>query len=249
MRIEQFQIVSGFTVEMDIVLTVGAGLKKIAKDLGGRVLQLSVPTIAPPDAPRALVQSKDTVVHVGLNRFEVITRPPEHINSNFATSAEFAVSRASSIFEALHKLGGSYQWLGVIANIKYPKSGKDLTALKYSEVLFDNLLKIKRNDRPLSSFQVQFGFNEDDHYKSYMITGYESRDIKFSGEIPDGVGIEIDVSQFPLTESGFELTLDHNNKGSMIKTDPMNDLKNMISIMTRSFDNLPKQLNLEEYLI
>jgi len=44
MRIEQFQIVSGFDPEMDIVLTVGASLKKLAKELSGKVIQLSVPS-------------------------------------------------------------------------------------------------------------------------------------------------------------------------------------------------------------
>jgi len=249
MRIEQFQIVSGFDPEMDIVLTVGASLKKLAKELSGKVIQLSVPSIAPPDAPRAIIQSKDTIIHVGLNRFEVITRPPEHVNSAFNTARDFALSRASNVFERLHEVGGVYQWMGAICNIKYPKSSKDVPALKHCEGLFDKILRVNRNGRSLSSFQVQFGFSEDELYKSYVITGYENRDIKFSGEIQNSMGIEIDLSQFPITESGIELTLDHNNKNSKQKESPQSDLGKILKAMENSLAHLPVQLNLAEEML
>lgn len=243
MRAEQFQIVSGFDAEMDIVLSVGASLKKLAKELNGSVIQLSVPSIAPADAPRAIVQSKDTIIHVGLNRFEVITRPPEHVGGSFHTAKEFALSRATNVLEILHDVGGAYKWIGAICNIKYPKSSKDVSALKHCEGLFDKILKVDRGSRSLSSFQVQFGFTEDELYKSYVVTGYETRDVKFSDEMKDNIGIEIEVSQFPITEAGIELTIDHNNRNATHKVSPTADLVAILRTMEESLTNLPSQLN------
>lgn len=246
MRIEKILIATAFKPDKDIILSWGKNLKKLQEHLKGKLIQLNIPELAPPEAPRVIIKSEDSLVNVSLNRVELITKPPDHVNSDIYQSLKFSRSLNENVFEIVQDVLNGYQWAGVVCHLNYPQKTKN--ANEASELVYDKITTIKRKNLTLSSFQFRFGFNENDFYKIFNFQGYESRNINFSFDITKNEAVSIDANRFPIDECGIQFILDYNNKPQSSKLTPKEDISKIICEIENDFKELPEKFNLKEVL-
>lgn len=249
MKISQIRFVTNFKLDEEILLSCGPSLQKVQKSLNGKLITLNVPKSAPPETPRAIIKSSDTLLNICLNRFDIITRPPAHIIKSYKSSGNFARTRMESILNILYSETLGYEWEGIITIIEYPENTTGLAAIKIVTPIFDKLVNVSRDDRDLASFQLQFGFAEDSFFKNFTLNGYENRDINLKINVPiEMPRIRIDVEKYPISESGLQITIDINNKPQKIKENPIEDFNTLLVENFITFDNLEEKLNLEGIL-
>lgn len=246
MIVTKIQIVTAFQVEPQILLSCGQNLQNIQKLLSGNLMTLNVSEDAPPDAPRALINSKDTLINIGLDRFEILIKPPLHISGKYETCLEFAHSRMESILNILfHKLSIKYKWAGCVMHIHYPVDKSIKRAIQIVTPVYDKLVNFPREEKELASFDLRFGFNDNNFFKTYSITGYEKRDIKL--EVPAELSsvLYIETNEFPVIESGIQFSVDINNKIRRENKSPIDDLLEILVESTATFTTIEKKLDLE----
>jgi len=245
LRIAQFQIVVVFDVDESIVLSCGPHLKELKKNLGGRLLHINVPDGAPPPLPRAVLKSKDTILKLGLDRFDITSVPPSHITDDMAKAAHFARERSTSIISMLEPAMPDYKWSGIISVVEYPEEPVvSNSGLEIATPIFDRLLNVDRKERELGSFQLQFGFQEDHYFINYTLDTFEQRKIEVPLSAQEGF-IAIDVKDYPLTACGAKLTIDINNKVKRSKESPVTDINMILEKQLEVFENVLSDLNLE----
>ena len=174
MRVNRFEIVSTFEIDPSIVLTCGPYIKGLEQKLRGKIMTINAPEGAPPPLPRLVLQLEDTILNVALDRFQITTKPPSHIAHDIQKAAQFAYQRSISILLDMKPANLQYQWSGVVAEIDYPEF--PLTCKSGSEAatpLFDKLINIDRKDNQLSSFQLKFGFRDENYFVSYILSGFK----------------------------------------------------------------------------
>jgi len=215
--------------------------------LRGTLLTVSVPEAAPPEFPRIILSSEDTIVGLGFNRLEVTVRPPDHIKEDYASSAEFAQRKTYPIVEAISKLV-NYEWAGVISVGEYPLASGEVSGLKVVTPIFDRLVNIPRNGKDLASFQLQYGYKQQDLFKNFTIAGYENRNIDIKIDAQEGqevVPITVDLSKYPVSGSGLQITADINNKEAPKRSKVIKDITQMFKEQITTHATLAKELNLE----
>ena len=249
MRINQIQFVNNFKLEEDLLLSHGPILQKMKNSLNGKLIILNVPKSAPPPAPRALIQLKNCIINVALDKIDITIKPPPHVVHDYRSSGNFAHSIIESIISIFYEAQLQYEWSGIIATIEYPIGPQTLTAVKAVTRIYDKLINVPRHNLDLVSFQLQFGFSENNFYKNYSIGGYESRnvDLKDYALSPERRTVVINLEEFPIVESGLQISLDINNRPTPKKT-LLEDLSDLFSEHYATFDGLGKKLNLEEFL-
>lgn len=241
------QIVSAFEIEQSIVLSIGPSLKQLQKRLGGQLLTINAPDGAPPPLPRIVLKLEDTILKIGLDRFDITTRPPSHVSQDMVKSCKFAGQRASAIISELTPYI-LYKWSGVITTFEYPEEPLiSKSAIEAAKPIFDKLINIDRGDRDLSSFQLQFGLKDNDHFKNYTIGAFEGREIKLDSPLNKGF-VEIDFKEHPVFECGIQIILDVNNKPCVANKDPLEDINTIFSKQIDLYSNFSSDLNLEGIL-
>jgi len=245
MKISRIQIVAIIKLDKRIVLTCGEGLKKLEKELNGKLQLINIPDGVPPDAPRAMIKSVDTLINLGLNRIDIFVTPPHHIISDIKSSLNFVKSRAEKVLTILNadKLG--YEWSGCIVLCDYPKQDEK-TGLKSVTPVYDSLIKIDRNNCDLSSFQLNFGFIEEAISRNFAVRGYETKQILISslkGQQP----FAINLSEYPSQEVGIQIVIDLNNKINK-KAGLLQDIGVLIGKMENEINTLPDTLKLQGIL-
>ena len=96
MKISRQEIVVSFEIDSSIVLTCGQAIKNIQKKLGGNILSINTPEDAPPFTPRIILNLKDTIMHLGLDRVHIITIPPSHVSDEIEKSSKFTFQRVTN---------------------------------------------------------------------------------------------------------------------------------------------------------
>ena len=241
------QIVAAFEFEQSIVLSIGPSLKQLQKKLGGQILTINAPDGAPPPLPRIVLKLEDTILKIGLDRFDITTRPPSHVSQDMVKSCKFAGQRASSIISELTPCI-LYKWAGVITTFEYPEEPLiSKSAIEAAKPIFDKLINIARGDRDLSLFQLQFGLKDNDHFKTYTISAFEGREIKLDSPV-DKRFVEIDLKEHPIFECGIQIILDVNNKPCVVNKDPLEDINKILSKQIDLYGNFSSDLNLEGIL-
>ena len=245
MRIAQFQIVVVFDVDESIVLSCGPYLKELKKNLGGRLLNINAPDGAPPPLPRAVLKSKDTIVKVGLDRFDITSIPPSQTTKDMAKAAHFASERSASIISTLEPAMPKYNWTGIISVVEYPEEPMvSESGLENATPIFDRLLNIDRKKRELGAFQLQFGFLEDNYFIVYTLDSFETRKIEMPISVKEGF-TAIDVRDYPVTGCGTKVTIDINNKVKGSKGSPITDINLILEKQLKVSENMISDLNLE----
>jgi len=244
-KIVRFEIVTAFELDESIVLSCGPSLKRLQNRLGGRLLTINAPDDAPPQLPRVILKLTDTILNLALDRFQITTIPPSHVAGDITNAITFASQRASTITSELLTVISEYHWLGVIMEVNFPEVPLiSKSAAEAAVQVFDKLIRIDRKNRPLASFQLQFGLSDDEYFITYMVGSYEGRKIELN--LPAKVGyFAIEPSEYPLNECGIKILLDINNKPSTKKLNPKNDLNAILNRQSIAFGSLIADLNLE----
>ncbi len=250
MKINRQEIVVSFELDTSIILTCGSALKKIHDKLGGRIISINVPEDAPPPLPRVVLKLEDTILNIGLERFQITVNPPSHVQDSIEKTSTFTFRRASSILSELIPFMPRYNWAGIISEVQYPeKPLKNKSAIEAATPIFDKLVKIDRNNKKLSAFQIQFGIKEDQHFITYTIDAYETRQIELLTPEQKGFHqIVIDASKFPVTDCGIKILVDINNKPNEHNQNPLDDLENIFLKQKTTIDEIPNNLNLKGLL-
>lgn len=249
MKVTQLQSVACFEKNEGIVLSVGQKLQDLQKRLGGQLLTLNVPDGSPPEMPRAVLRTSDTVINVCFNRFDIATRPPKHISTDFASVSNFSRLRVEPILSTLFSESISYSWTGTVVDYSFPRNGTYDSAIKAIVPIYDKLINIERNNRELASFQLQYGFKDNGLFKNFNLSGYETRNIDLKGmRLPPGRTLELDVTQFPIAETGLQLKADINNRSAVNKVSPVEDFRIILKEHERMAANLLPEIGLPEDL-
>lgn len=246
MNVMSIQLVSSYQIDKEITLTCGQELKGLEKELKGKLFLPSVPDSAPPEAPRAILKTNDSILAIGWNRIELNVTPPSHIASNFDGCLGFLQARMSQIFPRLLSTINGYQWSGVIVNLNYPSKGFSSHA-EAAAPLFDEIIKVDRKGRPLTAFQLQFGYEERNLNHLFIVSGYEARDLKLP-QLQQNQTICVDLEKIPVVETGIKVGIDINNKRAQGKTDWQVDVNNIISAQKEVFGNIGEILHFEGVL-
>jgi hypothetical protein len=250
MRVANFQVAVAFEIEPELILSLGPSIRALATRTQGRIHDAGVgdPDF-PPDVPRIVIQTKQFLVNISLNRFDIHATPPRHLQENHSAAVQFAQTVAGDVLGELLKVPVSYAWSGIVAHLKYPSEKPLASAPMAVAPIFHQLINIPHSGKPLSSFEVRFGYQEDDLFRSIKLGGYATQNIRFKSvaegeQTAAGFGVE----GADIVETGVQVFLDVNNKPSAGKKTPIDDLKRLFEVCEKSILTLPEELNLKELL-
>ena len=237
---------------LQLVLVMGASdtlavgdaslVDQLAATLKAAKIQPQVPSDAPPDVPRIVLQGNDTAIAISRSRLHLTVTPPTHVQGDSDGALAFLVSRLGQVEATVGLDALDYRWSGLVVSLEYPRSTEQ-SALDVVTPLFDELVKIPRRKRPLASMQLQFGFTERGFHRNFVIGGYETKDLSFNA--PAGSFIEIDASQLPVRESGISLQVDVNNRPRAIHKDLRIEVDELVGEVTSTVANLSSDLGME----
>lgn len=226
MKVERIQIVLEYKLDNLIVMTLGPRIKTFQEEFKVRIQELNIPQGSPPNAPRIMLSREDYIVNIGLNRADLFLTIPSQINNDFNQLLAYSYDLVEKLYTLLFEDAVEYEWVGVVTNILIPNTDiKKRKAVKILEPVFDDLININRKGRKLASFNLQYGFEENDFYKNYTINGYESININVPPIPVNGKTqqIQLKVTDDNIDESGISINIDINNRNSKVKHGFMND--------------------------
>ena len=231
------------------VLLFSGALNDYKKKYNAKIQLLNIPQNIPPDAPRIIVSIKNVVINISLTRLEIICKVPDHIESNSDAVIEFTRKIVFDILSHFWNVDLKYSWLGLVSTIDYALDRDEKTALQLAKPFFDYLVNIDRKNRDLGSFQIKFGFKENNFFKNYMITCFEKRDIKIDpSKFPTWQKI-YDLEEFSeIKKSGLRVVLDINNKPNDHKKDYFFDLDELIKYIKTDIVTIPNELNIVDLI-
>jgi hypothetical protein len=243
-KIAKVQVAVSFDTDKQIVLNCAAGIKKLQKIIGGRFIQLNVPDFAPPNTPRALIKSPDTLINLASDRFDIITTPPKHVVGDVAACLEFALSRSQQVLGAIYAESLGYHWVGVLTTVQFPGNKESKSGVADVTPVYERLVGINKNNRSLATFRLQIGYKEQDFFRTYTISGYETLEVSIRAQsIPKEVVVNLE--EIPAIESGIQVLVDVNNRPSVKKLGVQADLDASINQMLGTLKTLARDLNLE----
>lgn len=249
MRIAQTHTVIEYKLADNLVLLIGGALKEYQKNTNAQVRFLNIPQNMPPDAPRIMISSQNSIINISLTRFEIIAKIPDHIMNNSESTIEFSRKNIQEILSMLWVPELKYNWLGLVSTLEYPLGSGNNKSIELAIPFFDKLINIDRKDRSLGTFEMRFGFNEGNFFKNYNISCFETRDIKIDSEkFPawqNIINIE-DVSQ--IKNSGLRVIFDINNKPKENRKDPITDLDELIIDFKKTINLIPVELNIKDLI-
>ncbi len=244
MKVHACHIVITYDFSDAFLLEIGPKINTIRKSLKTTFQQLNIPQGAPPETPRYLLKYQFGVIIICLYRIEIIVHPPLQINKSFVQSIEMSTQEALKILGILSGMELIYKWCGIVSEIEY-KLSDNLSANKVVTPLFDNIFKIERKDKDLSSFQLQFGFFDEGVSKNFTLSGYEALDINIPLNPLGNFKFEIKPGEGKISESGLNVRLDINNKNSTENSTPDKDILVITEKCKTTFHDLPQLLKYE----
>lgn len=246
MKFVQIQAAINFKLEQDILLSVGNNIKKLQKEVKVNVQILNVPKAAPPEAPRIVIFSPNAIINICLNRYDIIVRIPNQIENNIDSALDYAKNVISKFIPFLIHDNFQYLWTGIVINSEKSFDVKNSKSIELINPYFDKLINIERKNRKLSSFQLQFGFEEDELNKNFTISGYDKINLEISGNIIRE-GLTIDLQKAKIAESGLQVIVDVNNNNKSVSSIDK-DFINLLKEISNTYSILPKTLNIEGLL-
>ena len=247
MRVERIEIVSAFTRDEAVLLKHGPQINALAQRLRGTVSTLNAPDRSPPELPRLVVRFEDSLLQVGFNRYQIVMEPPKHVSGSYDDAIEYARNRVRPILKDLTN-SGAYEWTGIVVECVFPQ---DLSRFRSGNQavhpVFSRLTTLDWPEDELASFDLRLGLRRNGYFRSYVISGYEIRELQFM--TPPGVTrVAIDTTQGRVTETGYSIVLDVNNRPLQSKAGPITDLEAGLREHAAAYSSLSDDLNLRGLL-
>jgi hypothetical protein len=244
-RVQRIEVVSTFRLDEAVVLSVGPRLQALQRRFGGEILTLNVPRGAPPDLPRVALVLKNTLLHVGLTRFQFIMEPPGHVRGSFYESMEFARSRVTQMLPILYRGKRPHHWTGAIAGLAYPSDlATTSRGVDAAATVFSRLLKLDWDPGSLAGLKIEIGREQRGYFKNYVLSGYEETEIRMPVP-PKQRFVRVNVAQGELKEVGLGIQIDVNNRPMKGHRQPISDMGAVLDELTAAYESLPEDLNLE----
>lgn len=240
MRIDSLRFIAEIEQDHEIHLGCGPLLKRLEEESKGSLILPSVPSNSPPDVPRAILKTSDTVLALCWSRIELNVTPPTQIRENYNACMDLLHSRLQEFFFPVFDIVDGYRWSGLITVHLYPEASKSIPDALAP--IFDHLLSIDRGGRTLGSFNLQYGFIEEGHNKTFSISGYENRDLLVARDL-ELKNKFIPIEALPLNEAGVQLVLDINNK-VQLTNDLKGDLERTTQIHKKVFESYFDELGI-----
>lgn len=248
MKIIQLQASINFKLEKDILLSVGNNIQKMQKDIKVNVQILNSPKAAPPEAPRIVIFSPNAIINICLNKYDIIIKIPKQIENSISSSLDYAKNVISVLIPFLVHDNLQYLWTGIILFTEKAFDKKNVKSIELITPYFEKLINIDRKSRKLSSFQLQFGFEENDLYKNFTISGYDKINVEIPKNIIGDGSITIELQKAKISESGLQIIVDVNNKTMKNIVGIEKDFINLIQEIEHTYNVLPNSLNMEGLL-
>ncbi len=245
-KIKNVQVAILFEIDESIIFTLGDSIKKLQKNVKAQVQILNTPSGARPEAPRVIIFTPDYVINISLNRIDIVFNIPSHIEDKFDNVIAFCYKSFENIYEKIIEGYINYKWAGVIFDVNYSSNLKKIRSIELMTPVFDHLLNLKRKERKLASFNLQYGYEENAHFINYNISGYESITLKLPAPNVKGEMIEIGVTEDDIDETGILIKVDINNQPLLEKSDIITDFSKILDLMRSSLENILHETNLRE---
>lgn len=246
MRMGRIQIVSSFNPDDTIVMSIGPSLKALAKRFRGKVSFVNAPNEVPAELPRAVMMLESGIVQIGINRYQVVIQPPDHVRKDYESSLDFSHNLAKSVMEGFRDVEIVPVWSGVVAEIEFVESPlRSKTMLEAVNEVSKKLITITPISSDLANFQLQIGYKVGQFFRNYTIGGFESRGAH-GMRLEEGESIELDISQIPAFEAGIRIVYDVNSKPIESSGDALDDLRRTIEAHKLGFETLLADLGLED---
>jgi hypothetical protein len=215
LRVEKIQIVVSVELRDDLPRLLDGSLSAAARELNGKVIRpAQLPPKLPPELPRLLMQAPNVVVQVGLNRVEMVLRPPSHVSGTVRSSVQYFQAVLNSSFKATLSHISANAWIGIVLTLEYPLPNLRPSASNGIKPIARQLINLPTHPDELSSFKLQYGFKHGRFFRHFVITGYETREWIQESQSPEAVNQISPPKDAPVIESGVQLALDINNKAS-----------------------------------
>jgi hypothetical protein len=229
MRILSVDLVTATNLRQDANLRMGLFMSELASKVSGKIINYQLPENAPPDVPRIAVVAKNTSFFLGLDRLQISIKVAKEISQAPDMIFDTACLQSLSYFENyIKEVGSPYSFTGVIVTSHFPRAGNP-SQLKIAEQMHDALLNLDRGGNPVASFVLQTGYQIQDHFVNYTLSGYEMRTLKIPNGLPPG-SYQINVNNAAVSESGIEIKVDVNNKVKKVKLSPIEELKEVLKL-------------------
>jgi|GEM_PF-5032378 len=239
-KIGFIQLAIGIAIDDNIILTLGSTIKELEKSGKFTIQNLSVPINAPPNVPRFVLNSKEYVINISLDRLDFYFSIPDHMAQHPITTIKYI----SKLIEEINQIFLSsivYKWCGIVMKVNYPY--KDNQDSKLTNI-FDSITSIDRNNDDVVSLTFNFGVKKGWYFKTIGIAEYQSHVLL--GEQMKNQQIHLDDEN--LSERGIEITLDYNNKPNVKNNSFIIDIMKLLNLTIPDINNLPKNTNLLEIL-
>jgi len=228
-----------------VILEKGPAFSALATKLRGQIVNVSVPSKAPPELARLVIRIERGVFQVGLNRFQFVVQPPTHIERNYQESIAFAANLARNSLADLYQDGlPEFQWTGVVTALNFPASHPEVVShLDAVRPVFGRLTKLDWPLNDLANFSLQVGRESNGFYRNYTVAGYSMKEMKVT--VPAGQrSVKVDLAAADVTESGIGVLLDVNSRPAKRPLPPLQDLERVVAEHQAAFGTLVGDLNL-----
>lgn len=234
--VKSLQIAITFERDKDIQYTLGAMLSKNSKEGLFKISDLPTPQDVPPNIPKVSVSSKEFVINISQERFDFFLTIPNHISNEPIKVLAYAKTVSKILNDSFLPLV-NYLWCGVVISFNNPYKAIE----SKMSTLFDRTLKIDRKGKEIASYQLNYGYKEDNYFINYAISEYQSYELKKKVKL----GEYINGKDGDLIGMGLNVKMDVNNKQSEPNSNFASDLNKIFELIIPQINKISKNNNLE----
>ncbi len=209
MRISSVHVTVEFDLNQQAPLVCGSTFVSLKDELRGHLVQPSVPSTAPPDVPRMLLQTQEFNLGLGWSRIFLTATVPSHIDQDWTQVSEFVLNRAEKLIPMLLNHGLRYRWCGIVSSVDIKMGDGPIDFERAVSPISDKVINFPRQNRTLANFGFQFGVHEGAVFKGWNVSFYESKNFVVANQGPTA---SIDLNSMPVNESGILVQIDTNNR-------------------------------------
>jgi hypothetical protein len=234
--VKTLQIAVIFERDSNIQYSLGSVLARYSKSGVFKISELPNPPNSPPNVPKLSVHTKQFIINISQERFDFYLTIPSQISHEPLKVLSYAQS-ATDILKKEFLPCVNYLWCGVVVDFNYPY--KDKTSRM--NMLFDRTLKIDRNEKDVATFELKYGYKENDYFLNFILSEYQSYEIVKRLK-PNEV---ISINDGDLMERGITIKLDINNRPAIPNQLFAEDLSEIIKLIIPLANKVLKNNNLE----